>query len=62
MSYPNILSSGADTSDRTDYGRYSGTCPESLFVVDINRPESRLGKCHSLAEGTHISQGLAQRR
>lgn len=38
MSHPNILSSGADTSDRTDYGRYSGTCPEKaclwLTVID----------------------------
>lgn len=39
MSYPNILSSGADTSDKTNYGIDSWIYLDGT-IIDLHRPES----------------------
>lgn len=63
MEYSNILSSGADTSDRTDYGMFSRAylrLQPPRFIRD--KPEPGLGNGDSLATKAYLTSDLAQRR
>lgn len=61
MTYPNILSSGADTSDRTDYGIFI-VLVNGDEIADYSRSYPGLGDGDPVAQITHPPSHLAQRR
>jgi hypothetical protein len=64
MEWPNILSNGADTSNKTDYGEPPPSELNTLMakLTELNRSKSRLGKHNPLAPTTHLDADLAERK